>query len=123
MREPHERMVLVVEDDVDVREALVEVLADHEFPSVEAANGKEALEKLKGGVRPCVILLDVMMPLMDGAEFRRHQRADPDLSAIPVVVLTAHANGSAAAAEMDAQGYLRKPVELDNLIGTVCRFC
>ncbi len=116
--------VLVVEDDHDVRQAIVEILSDNQFYAVEAANGQEALDHLHADPhKPCVILLDIMMPIMDGWEFRRVQKADPELRSIPVVVLTAHANLEEAAAGMDEVTCLKKPVELRSLIALVKRYC
>ena len=115
---------MVVEDDPDVREAIAEVLSDCEYQPLHAANGAEALQRLRAAaVRPCVILLDVMMPTMDGWQFRAAQMSDPLVSDIPVVVLSAHADGSQAAAKMDAAGYLSKPVSLESLVSLVERFC
>ncbi|TMB06949.1 MAG: response regulator [Deltaproteobacteria bacterium] len=118
------KTVLVVEDDADVREAIAEVLSDCEYKPLHASNGAEALQRLRTAeVRPCVILLDVMMPTMDGWQFRAAQKSDPSVSDIPVVVLSAHANGSEAAAKMDAAAYLAKPVSLERLVTVVERFC
>src|SRR5215510_8699670 len=63
--------VLVVDDDQDIRDALCELLRDEGYEAIAVANGEEALTYLKGGNLPCVILLDLMMPVMDGWEFRR----------------------------------------------------
>jgi len=117
------RMVLVVEDDRDVREAITEILVDSDYEALPAANGVEALERLRAAqVRPCVILLDIMMPSMDGWQFRSEQQRDAALKDIPVVVLSAVADASVAA-KMEAAGYLRKPVALELLLGIVQRFC
>ena len=71
------RRVLIVEDDDDVRDAIAELLADHAYSPVAAANGQDALDRLqKPDERPCVILLDLMMPVMDGWTFRAAQRAN-----------------------------------------------
>jgi CheY-like chemotaxis protein len=116
--------VLVVEDDSDVRQALLEVLQDNDYEPVAAENGEEALARLlSAAARPCVILLDMMMPVMDGWTFRAAQANDPDFRSIPVVVLTAHASAPRVAKDMDAAGFLRKPVKLDMLLATVQRFC
>jgi CheY-like chemotaxis protein len=114
---------MIVDDDHDVREALREVLQDHGYEVVEAGNGQDALVMLRGeGPRPCLILLDIMMPVMDGWQFRAAQRDDPSLSAIPVVVLTAHgANGETG--EMTPTAYLKKPIQLPPLLATVARYC
>lgn len=119
-----ERTVLVVEDDGDVRQAIAEVLSDCEYKALHASNGAEALERLRTApVQPCVILLDVMMPTMDGWQFRAAQQSDPAVKDIPVVILTAHADAVAAADQMEAAGFLTKPVALDVLLGVVERFC
>jgi CheY-like chemotaxis protein len=117
-------VVLVVEDDRDVRDAIVEVLEDSNYVTRAAGNGLEALEQLRSrDVRPCVILLDMMMPLMDGWQFRAVQQADPALSSIPVVVLSAHTSAREASELMHAAGFLRKPVQLGTLLAMVERFC
>ena len=117
-------MVMVVEDDADVRESIVEILEDNDYRPLPAANGREAIERL--GVcrsKPCVILLDLMMPVMDGFEFRDRQRRDPVLNDIPVVVLTAHANAKQAAGQLDAHAFLRKPLDLHELLAIVRGCC
>ena len=118
------RTVLVVEDDQEVRDAIAEVLADSEYKPLSASNGAEALERLRAAVqRPCLILLDVMMPTMDGWEFRAEQRRDPTVKDIPVVLLSAHTDVKAAAAQMQVEGFLAKPVAIEKLLATVERFC
>src|ERR1700704_6092909 len=100
------RGVLVVDDDTDIRETIEEVLADNDFPAIGAENGAVALERLRSDVEPpCVILLDMMMPVMDGRTFRLAQQDDPTLSDIPVVVLSAHASGERAARELHVAGF------------------
>jgi CheY-like chemotaxis protein len=119
-----ERKVLIVEDDRDIRGALREILHDEGFRPLEAVNGQDAIDRLGSmGENPCVILLDIMMPVMDGWGFRTVQQADPQLSTIPVVVLTAHANAEQTAREMLAAGFLKKPVSIDVLLKTVNRYC
>jgi CheY-like chemotaxis protein len=114
------RTVLIVEDDVDVRDALMETLTDCGYVPVAAANGREALDLLRARTsQPSLILLDIMMPVMDGRQFRAAQLEDPELAAIPVVVLSAHANAADLARQMGACGYLKKPVELGTLISTL----
>jgi CheY-like chemotaxis protein len=115
---------MVVEDDPDVRETIGEILADNSYQPMLASNGLEALSSLRtAAAKPCVILLDIMMPVMNGWQFRAQQKTDADLSAIPVVVITAHADASRAASEMEAAGFLRKPVKLESLLAYVSRFC
>jgi CheY-like chemotaxis protein len=118
------RVVMIVEDDVDVRDSIVEVLADHDFQPLGARDGCDALNQLRSmEIKPSLILLDVMMPVMDGRQFRLLQKSDPSLSAIPVVVITAHGSAPEAARQMDAVAFLRKPVPLQTLLATVERYC
>jgi len=84
--------VLIVEDDPDVRNMMDQLLHLEGFAPVTAINGLEALRLLKSGLRVDAILLDLMMPVMDGWAFRRAHRRDPEIAAIPVIVLTAAAN-------------------------------
>ena len=116
---------MIVDDDGDIREAIAEALSDQDYGVVEAANGEEALAQLRaaGETRPCVILLDIMMPIMDGWQFRDAQRNDPAIRDIPVVVLSAHASISEAANDMAVTDFLRKPVKLDTLLAAVARYC
>jgi CheY-like chemotaxis protein len=118
------RTVLVVEDDADIRGAIAEVLTDGNYRALQASNGAAALDELRAAAPPpCVILLDVMMPVMDGKEFRNVQRVDEALREIPVVVLSAHADATALAEQMAVAGFLRKPVDLVTLLQTVEQFC
>ncbi len=118
------RTVLIVEDDADTRGAIVEVLTDGNYRALQAANGAAALDELRAAAPPpCVILLDVMMPVMDGREFRNVQRVDEALREIPVVVLSAHADATDLAEQMEVAGFLRKPVDLVELLQTVEQFC
>jgi CheY-like chemotaxis protein len=115
---------MVVEDDREIRESIVDVLVDNEFKPLGAANGKEAIDQLRARpLKPCVILLDIMMPVMDGWQFRALQRQDPELDGIPVVVLTAHANNRTQAEGMEPAAWLNKPVPVDLLLDTIKRFC
>jgi CheY-like chemotaxis protein len=116
--------VLVVEDDPDVRDSLCEALADSDYGVTGVANGREALEWLNSGAPlPCLILLDVMMPVMGGEEFRALQREDRALADIPVLLVSAHKEVSQLAASMGVAGALTKPFKLDTLLEMVGRFC
>jgi CheY-like chemotaxis protein len=81
--------VLIVDDDTDIRETLADVLEDRGFSAITAANGLEALELLRKISPPLIVLLDLMMPTMDGYEFLDERAKDPALQAIPVAVLSA----------------------------------
>ncbi|MBA3820902.1 MAG: response regulator [Deltaproteobacteria bacterium] len=114
--------ILIVEDDVDLREAICDVLTEAEYQVTGASDGHEALEALRapGAPRPCVILLDLMMPVMSGYEFRDAQKADPDLADIPVVVMSARWSGKD---EIDADEFIPKPIEVDRVLAALRRLC
>jgi len=106
--------VFIIEDDVDTREMIGRFLDLEGFDVESAANGRQALERLQAGAHVCVILLDLMMPVMDGWEFRRLQQNDPALSGIPVIVFSAA--GRDRIEQIEADDYLCKPVDLDELL-------
>lgn len=106
--------VLIVDDEIDIREAVAELLAEEGYAVLAAASGVEALKKLREH-HPAVVLLDLMMPGMNGWEFRAVQKGDPDLSRIPVIVLSALGRSSG----VDAEGYLQKPFEIQQLLDAV----
>jgi len=113
--------ILVVEDDRDTREMIERFLQLEGFTVRTAENGRAALDVL-GRERACVILLDLMMPVMNGWEFRHVQANDPLLSRIPVVVVTAAGRREQIPA-IDAHAWLPKPVDLDRLLETIQPLC
>jgi len=113
--------VLIVEDDPDLRVALSRLLADEGYEVVTAAEGQEALDRLRAPSRPCLVLLDLMMPNIDGFEFRVRQLEDPDLAAIPVIVLSGGGNLEEKAAPLGAAASLTKPLDFDRLLECVAR--
>jgi two-component system cell cycle sensor histidine kinase/response regulator CckA len=113
------RSLLVVEDDADIREALDGLLSMEGFRVAGCSNGREALDWLRASPKPDIILLDLMMPIMDGWQFRVAQKDDPELATIPVLALSADSTAKAAA--IDAEAYLKKPVDYDTLIATIDR--
>jgi CheY-like chemotaxis protein len=110
--------VLVVEDHADLREMLAVLLESEGFAVCTASNGVEALEELPR-CNPSVILLDLMMPIMSGDEFRRHQLADPAYAKVPVICMTAAHDGRIRAERLHANEYFQKPVDFDQLVSTV----
>ena len=113
--------ILIVDDDRDIRETLQEIL-EHEGHSVATArNGADALDRVRSD-RPELILLDLFMPVMDGAEFRRHQLADPAIADIPVIVVSAAAGLEDRVRAMAVAGFLEKPLQLDELFHVVDRY-
>lgn len=112
-------LVLLVEDDEDIRGDLGALLEEEGFDVLTAAHGGEALSALRSGARPDVILLDLMMPTMDGWTFRAEQLADASISAIPVLLLTAAAADETRT--LGAQGCIQKPIRLEHLFSEVRR--
>jgi CheY-like chemotaxis protein len=117
------RNILLVEDDDALREALGEILADEGYRVECVANGREALEHLdRSGASPDLILLDLVMPVMDGWTFRNAQRLDPRLARIPTMVLSASfPPDSPRMRSLEAQAVLSKPVSVDRLLQAVER--
>jgi two-component system response regulator MprA len=113
--------ILLVEDDVDVREALADALGDKGYLVECASDGEHALHLLRTAARPGLILLDLMMPRMNGTEFRMAQREDPALADLPVVLLSADARIEEMARALKVQGAVRKPIDLDQLCGLIER--
>ena len=114
-------MVMVVDDDDDIRLAVAEICQQHGFTVTTASNGAEALELLRSGVRPKLILLDLMMPVMDGETLWRICRDDPELSPIPILIVSANERSGAKLRRNGAAGFLQKPFDLDTLMETVVR--
>jgi CheY-like chemotaxis protein len=115
--------ILLVEDDDGVREALVAVLSLRSHEVVPAEEGMRALELLHGGMRPCLILSDLMMPRMDGAELWERVRQDPELRTIPMVIYSARPDVKRRAALLGIRAVLRKPLDLDELVRIADQHC
>src|SRR5262245_31826910 len=111
--------VLLVDDDASSVEALSELLrlAGHEV--VCADNGRAALDRLHEKDRYCVILLDLMMPVMNGYEFREEQLKDPSIAKIPVIIVTADGRAREKAAQLGSDRYFQKPLALRELLQTL----
>ena len=113
--------VLIVEDDADIRDTFRIILEDRGYCVATAGNGREALDELSAIDRPCVILLDLMMPVMSGPEFLDVVKADPERQDIPVVIVSAYADLTDDSTQ--AEGILKKPVSLERLVSWVARYC
>jgi CheY-like chemotaxis protein len=111
--------VLVVDDDPDIRESLREVLEDEGYSVSCVGNGREALEYLRSSPKPRVILLDLMMPVMDGWQFRREQKQDPTIAGIPLIVITATGKRPVL---IDAEEMVMKPLDLGRLFEAIERY-
>jgi two-component system response regulator MprA len=114
--------ILLVDDDADLRDSLEDALRAEGYEVSTAVNGKDALHLLREvSVRPDLILLDIMMPEMDGWAFRGEQRKDPCLAWIPVIVFTAYGSPRDIASQLGAVGFLKKPLRLHELLSAIAR--
>jgi len=118
--QPH---VLIVDDDANTREGLCTLLQIHGYSAVVAANGADGLRKLREGLRPCLILLDLVMPEKNGFQFRVEQIVDPVLANIPVVIYSGDADAEARGAVLGGVACLAKPVDVAKLLHVVKVYC
>lgn len=115
---------MVVEDDADIADAMAMVLEDAGYSVSLAPNGQEALGALrKAKSLPGLILLDLMMPVMDGWQFRAAQKNDAELARVPVALLSAHIDVRLEAERLAAVGWLKKPIDLQALLKLVEQHC
>ena len=113
------KLVFLIEDDPDIRDALAQLLTLEGFTVTSAENGEEGIRQLSAShPRPDLILLDLMMPVMDGYEFLQERRKRPEIQKIPVVILTANQTSDSSRL-IDVQGFLRKPLDVEKLISTM----
>ena len=117
------KQVLIVDDDDEIREGLGDILSYEGFAIETACNGREALLRLQSGPPPSIILLDLMMPVMSGIEFRSEQVKDPALRGIPVVVVSAGDDSDRHARDMGVEGFIRKPIDIEKLLSTIRAHC
>lgn len=118
---PAKKAVLIVDDDPDFREALVELVRHEGFEVETATSGLQALDKLRWGLRPCAVLLDMQMAVMTGWDFRAEQNRDPTLAAIPVIAMTAGYWKDRDLGDYDAR--LSKPVDVQELRAALAKYC
>jgi CheY-like chemotaxis protein len=121
--EARRQTVLVIDDDREVCESLRTLLQLDGYKVKTARDGQDALEQLRGGLRPCIILLDLVMPAMDGQHFRAEQLRDPEFAHIPVVVLSGHYDPQQNAASLGAVASLRKPADIDTVLQLIEAHC
>jgi len=121
--ERHWHEILVVEDEKDVRDAISHLLHFQTYTVKSATDGRQAIAQLRDGYRPCLILLDLSMPGMDGVAFRGEQQAGADYASIPVVVVSGRADGPGIAESVGARDFLRKPVRVPTLLAALERHC
>lgn len=115
------KTILIVDDDEEFRKALVEIVRREGFRVETATSGMEALDKLRWGLRPCVVLLDMQMAVMTGWDFRAEQGRDATLAAVPVIAMTA-----GYWKERDIGDYaarIAKPIDVSELKATLGKYC
>jgi len=118
------REVLVVEDDNDLRESLSQALRDHGFTVTPASNGQQALDLLHAGTRPSVILIDLMMPILNGWELRDALKEDPALARIPQLVISAYMDEAEQhVLALSPDDCIRKPFHMRVLLEAIERHC
>ncbi|MBL9039200.1 MAG: response regulator [Archangium sp.] len=119
-----ERRVLLVEDDEDIRAAVSELLMSEGYDVVMARNGQEGLQRLQSLTKPPnVIVLDLLMPVLDGVGFAAEQQKKPEWSEIPVVVLSGNGSGGHPRAQIPRAVFLQKPVDVDDLLRLIDQIC
>ncbi len=115
------RRILLVEDEPDIRQDLAEILTDEGYEVATAPHGRDALEQMRTGPLPDLVLLDLMMPVMDGFQFRSAQLADPALADVPVVVLSGAADMLSQVQNIRARDVVRKPFRVDQVLRAIDR--
>ncbi len=116
------KRLLLVDDDFATREVMSMILAGEGYRVATAANGADALQRLHDSDRPCLILLDLTMPVMDGPTFCARRR-DEGLSSIPVILVSSDHDIAQKAAALGADAYLEKPVDTIQLLDAIRKRC
>ena len=115
------KRILLVEDDIDIREAIEEVLIHEGYEVISATDGEDGLEKIHSHLPIHLILLDLMMPRKDGYQFREEQLKDSGIAQIPVVIMSADGRSVDKREKMQANEYIRKPLEIDHFLEVIGR--
>jgi CheY-like chemotaxis protein len=119
----HHHTILLVDDDPDARAGVAELLRLDGHEVTEAADGQEALDRLRSGPRPCLVLLDLNMPGTSGWRFRALQLRDRAIADVPVVALSGHAGLEQQTRVLGLDGCLTKPLDFDKLPAVIRRTC
>lgn len=118
------RKIMIVEDDRDIRRNVSRLLSSEGYAVEVAGDGQEALTLLQStSEMPCVIILDLMMPIMDGFQFREQQAKLPSISQIPVIIMTADGHIDEKKIRTGANLALKKPTDIDTILNAVHQFC
>jgi two-component system, chemotaxis family, chemotaxis protein CheY len=115
--------ILIVEDDPDLQEAMAVILDAEGYRIIAAGDGQEAIDRLRDGARPSVIVLDLMLPRKDGRQFRTEQLADPRFAAIPVIAYSGDARVAETARALRVQHWFQKPVDFGALLEAIASYC
>ena len=116
--------ILVIDDDKEIRESLSDVLSDEGYVVVLAENGQEGLDFLNTTKQlPCMVFLDLMMPVLDGQGFRKEQMNNPDFSKIPTILFSANGQLDKRALDIGMTDFLKKPIDLDELLSIAAKYC
>jgi len=114
--------ILLIDDNISIRESLVWIMEQQGCAIITANNGQEALEMLHSGMNPAIIFLDLMMPIMDGYLFRQLQNANPLLSTIPTVIISASGHENKITLLPNEQ-FLQKPFDILKLLEIIKKYC
>ena len=117
----HTHPVLIIEDEDELRDVLLVACELHGRTAIGVSGADEALDRLRGGLRPCLIVFDLVMPNKSGWEFRAEQLADPELAVIPSVAISAAVQGDSMRATLQVEALLPKPIDMDVLLALVAR--
>jgi CheY-like chemotaxis protein len=110
------RTVLIIEDEADIRESLQDLLEDEGYAVAVAPNGKVGLEVLRRTVRPCAVILDLMMPVMSGNEFYAAMQADPSIADVPLLVSTSDPSRAPSGVLI-----MKKPINVNSFLSAVAK--
>jgi DNA-binding response OmpR family regulator len=121
----HPRSILIIEDDAPIRETLKELLEQEGYRVFTASNGKEGLKVWENTSPPCAMLVDLMMPILDGWQVLSAVRShsNPEAASVPVLVLSAARDVKKQVLELGANGFVRKPIDLNDLLGALKLHC
>lgn len=116
--------ILVIDDDKEIRESLMDVLTDEGYTVICKENGREGLNYLKGNhPLPRLVFLDLMMPILDGQEFRKEQMSNPAIAHIPTILFSANGQLDKRAIDIGMTDFLKKPIDLDDLLLIAAKYC
>ena len=117
------RPVLIIEDEAELRDVLIVACELHGRTAIGVGGADEALDRLRSGLRPGLIVFDLVMPNKSGWEFRAEQLADPELASIPSIAMSAAVQGDSMRATLQVEALLPKPIDMDVLLALVARYC